>query len=105
MYIEFETEQRMPTEQEANFRDPNKPYFVAKQEALLFVEGGSKHPDKFEFRLARTLDANEANAARPMPAGKYELKDSAFGVSGFKNINCDFSELTPMKNQQAHKAA
>jgi len=97
MYIEFENTERQQTEQQANNRNPSQPYHVATQAALLFTEG-SKYPDKFDYMLYRGLDVNLANAAQPMPAGKYELKEGAHGVNGFRGINCDYSLIVPMKS-------
>ena len=105
MHIEFEKQERNETESESygNNNNNQPPTFVATQNALLFRDG-EKYPDKFEYRLYRGKDKNQADVAQPMPAGKYSLKETAFGVS-YNNFNCDPSQIEPMKNQQASRAA
>jgi len=104
MRIEFEKQQRSDTAQLANARNPQQPYQVVTQPALLWKDG-EKYPDKFDFRLYFGTDVNKANAVQPMPPGNYRLKESAFGLDNYGGINCDFSELEPILNQQKQSAA
>jgi hypothetical protein len=103
MFIEFEKQERSETEQVPNARNPQQPYQSVHQPALLFRDG-EKYPDKFNYRLYFGTDLNKANAAQPMPVGKYELKETAYGVDQFKNINTDYSELQPVKQPSARAA-
>lgn len=104
MRIEFEKQTRSETTQLANGRNPQQPFNVVTQPALLWKDG-DKYPDKFEYRLYFGTDVNKANAAQPMPVGSYRLRESAFGVDNFGGINCDFSELEPLSAQNKQAAA
>lgn len=92
--IEFEKQERNETTSRPNFRDNTKLDFHATQPALLW--NGDKYPDKFNFRLYVSDNKAQVDAAQPLPAGKYQLKSGAFGIA-FENINCDFSQLEPVK--------
>lgn len=87
--------------QEANNRNPNAPYHVVRQPALMFLEGenASKYPDKFDLQLHYSTDLNKANSVMAIAVGRYRLKDSAFSVNGFNSARCDFSHLELINNK------
>lgn len=100
--IEIEQQKRNTTSSQPNYRDVTKLDFTASQPALLWVEG-EKYPDKFDYRLYRGENKDTADSIQPLPVGKYELKASAFGIA-YGNINCDFSQITPLKQPQTRAA-
>lgn len=101
--IEIEKQERLQTTSRPNYRDSSQLDYTASQKALLWVDG-EKHPDKFEYRLYSGTEKSIADSAQPLPVGKYQLKSSAFGIS-YNNINCDFSELEPVKAATTRAAA
>lgn len=99
MIIEIENQVKELT-QANNNRNPQQPYQVVTQPALMFKEGkdASKYPDKFGLQLFYGTDIQNANSVQPIPVGRYHLKESSFTVDSYGNARCDFSQLEPVKH-------
>jgi len=107
MYIEIEEQAKQPIQTRPNYRDNTKTDYSVYQNALLFVDG-QKHPDKFDYCLYDGDNQQQASSIQPLPVGKYQLKESAFGVRhsfGVRHFNVDASMLEPLKQHQQPKVA
>jgi len=65
-------------------------FYVAEQNALAFKDD-SKYPEHFTIRHCFTEDKREAEEARPLSKGRYQLRDSAYSIDRFKNLTVDVS--------------
>lgn len=100
--IEFTEQKREPTQLSNLETRDGEPQYQALQQA--YLHDGGKYPTPFFYRLYFGTDKTKADAAQPMPSGYYTLKDSAVGVR-YQSLNCDFSEIEPMTQQQKPAAA
>tara|TARA_R110001599_G_scaffold343286_3_gene565780 strand:+ start:2090 stop:2404 length:315 start_codon:yes stop_codon:yes gene_type:complete len=100
--FEFTEQTRLPTQLSNLTTRNDEPIYQALQVA--YLHDGGKYPTPFNYRLYQGPDKNKADAANPIPVGFYTLKDSAVGIS-YQNLNCDFSQIEPLQQQQKQTAA
>jgi len=94
MHIEIETLDLL--ENTINAKN-GKTYYSLEQPALLF-KSDSKFPFHFRLRHAFTEDRNELKTISSLAVGKYGIKESAFKVNRFGDLELTVTskELNPV---------
>lgn len=63
-------------------------WFMGQQDALMFLDG-SRYPEHIILNSYFSDNQQDADIAKPLPVGDYELSDNAFKVGQFKKVLCN----------------